>query len=125
MFVVELAGFWPVPAEGPFAVGLPFTPLPVGLLGLMDRLGPFGMLLGFPGSPVGLFGFRVPGVPGNPADGVVPVPDGAVVAPDEGPAVPGEGPPAPVCAVRGSAAKAKTPPKIAIVFITESRSQFC
>jgi hypothetical protein len=94
MFVVEYAGCWP--AEGAMAVGFPFAPLAVGLFGLIGRLDPLGILFELLGIPVGLFGLRVPGVPGNPAEGVVPLPDGAVVAPEEGAAVPGEGPPAAV-----------------------------
>lgn len=100
MFVVD--GCWP--ACGLKAVGFAFTPLIVGLFGPIGWTEPLGVAFGLPEMPVGLFGFSVPGVPGRPAEGVVPAPDGAVVAPDEGAAVPGDGPPAAVCAARGSVA---------------------
>jgi len=80
----------------------------------------FGLLV----IPVGLFGLSVPGVPGRPAEGVVPAPDGAVVAPDEGAAEPGERPPAAVCAASGSDAMEIKVSKTESFFISQARSQF-
>jgi hypothetical protein len=123
------------------AVGFPFTPLSVGLFGLMARPlvgidpGPFGAAPGF-SVPV------VPAVPLTPAEGVVPVPAGDVVALVEAPAavpvlgpvwvelgdpeVPGEAAPPPVAvwAKTGTAASAKIGMSLLNFFITQSRPEF-
>ena len=123
MFVVVYAGICPL--RGPVAVGFPFTPLAVGLFGLMGRLGPFGMPVGLLGTPVGLFGLNAPGVPVTPAEGVVPEPEGAVVAPVEGDVVPAAAPPAAVWAATGKAAIESVQKSSGMIFIPQSRSQFC